>query len=250
MSTTSEHKAGLRWLAGRGRPVRTPTPYIDALLATRNAVTVRSLPWFLLFGVLAFVGGVGFMRLFGATSSAAAYFGCFVVQLTAWRTIRSRQSQLAKLTRPWPGVTGGRPGGWFLASGALAYGGGAALALSMLSPAPAYATGWLILLGVSLLCSGGILTSFLRGPVLAEDEASLAVYRQLLAENLHAASPSLAAVLPILDITGHRLPPGYGPLLVGYAGLVVVAELIAYVRGRHPLPPGHYGDPPPARPRA
>jgi hypothetical protein len=243
MSTGSERESGLRWLASRGRRVATPTPYIDALLATRNAVTIHSAPWFLLFGVLALFGAIGHVQLFGAAVSTPAYFVCFAIQLTSWRTVRARQRQLAKGTRPWPGATGGRPGGWFLAAGALAYGGGAALALSMLSTAPAYAAGWLTLLGVSLLCSGGILISFLRGPVLAEDEASFAVYRRLLAESLHGASPALAAVPPILDIAGHRLPPGYGPLLIAYAGLVIGTELVAYVRGRRPLPPGHYGDP-------
>jgi hypothetical protein len=248
MSTKSEHESGLRWLASRGRPVLTPTPYIDELLATRNAAIARSLPWLLLFAVLAFAGALGHLLLFGEAMSTPAYFVCFVVQLTSWRTIRSRQRQLATRTRPWPGAKGGRPGGWFLAAGALAYGGGVALALSMLSTAPAYAAGWLTLLGVSALCSAVILTSFLRSPVLAEDEASFAVYRQLLAENLHAASPALAAVPPILDtVTGHRLPPGYGPLLFAYAGLVAAAELTAYLRGRRPLPPGHYGDSLPAR---
>ncbi|MEU8635686.1 hypothetical protein AB0C38_26270 [Amycolatopsis sp. NPDC048633] len=243
MSTTAEQRMGLRWLASRGRRVATPTPYIDALLVTRNAVTIRSVPWFLLFGVLALVGAVGHVRLFGAAVSTPAYFGCFVVQLTIWRGVRSRQRQLAKHTRPWPGAVTKPLSGWFIAAGVLAYGGGAALALSMLSAAPAYAAGWLTLLGVSLLCGGGILISFVRAPVLAEDESSFAVYRRLLAENLHGASPSFAAVPPILDVVTHRLPPGYGPLLVAYAGLVVVAELIAYVRGRRPLPPGHYGVP-------
>jgi hypothetical protein len=245
--SASEHEAGLRWLASRGRRVATPTPYIDALLATRNAVTIHSLPWFLLFGPLALLGAIGHVQLFGATVIAPVYFACFAIQLTTSLTVRSRQRQLAKRTRPWPGATGARPGGWFLASAALAYGGGVALALSMLSTAPAYAAGWLTLLGVSALCSVTILAGFLRGPVLAQDEASFAVYRELLAENLHGAAPALAAVPPILEVvTGHRLPPGYGPLMIAYAGLVVAAELIAYVRGRHPLPPGHYGDPLPA----
>jgi CDP-diglyceride synthetase len=109
--------------------------------------------------------------------------------------------------------------------------------------APAYATGRLVLLGVSALCAGGILTSFLRAPVLAVDEASFAVYRGVLADNIHAASPSLAAVPLILDVVTYRLPPGYSTWLVAYAALVVVTELIAYVRGRRPLPPGDYGVP-------
>lgn len=78
--------------------------------------------------------------------------------------------------------------------------------------------------------------------MLAEDEASFAVYRGLRAETLHAASPSLAAVPPLLDVVTHRVPPGYGPWLVAYAALVLATELIAYLRGRRPLPPGRYGE--------
>ncbi|MGW5721984.1 hypothetical protein ACWEVP_37835 [Amycolatopsis sp. NPDC003865] len=64
------------------------------------------------------------------------------------------------------------------------------------APAPAFATGRLILLGVYALGGAAIVTSFLRAPVLAVDEASLAVYRGLRAENVHAASPALVAVPP------------------------------------------------------
>ncbi|VVJ15454.1 Uncharacterised protein [Amycolatopsis camponoti] len=237
----TEHESSLRWLASRGRPVARPTPYIGALLATRNAGTIRVLPWFLLFGVLALVAGIAHAQLFGATASLPAYVVCFVAQLTMWRAARSRQRELAKHTSPWPGPPAKPLDGWFVASAVLAYGGGAALAVSLL-PA-ARAAGWLTLLGVSALCAGAILTSFLRAPVLAEDEASFAVYRGLLAENLHAASPSFAAVPPLLDVVTHRLPPAYGPWLVAYVALVVVTELVAYVRGRRPLPPGRYGDP-------
>ncbi|MFJ7212316.1 hypothetical protein [Amycolatopsis sp. NPDC098790] len=76
------------------------------------------------------------------------------------------------------------------------------------------------------------------------DDASAAVYRGLQAENVHVASPALVAVPPVLDVvTESPLPRAYAPLLVAYAVVVVAAELVAYVRGRRPLPPGHYGDP-------
>jgi hypothetical protein len=183
------------------------------------------------------------MHLLGANTSTAAYIVCLISQLTVWRSIRSAQRQLAKRIQPWPGPAG-RPGGWFLTACALAYGGGVALAVSLLSTAPRYATSRLILLGVLGLCGALILVSFLRAPVLAVDDASAAVYRGVRAENIHAASPALVAVPPLLDVvTGSPLPRGYWPLLVAYAGVVVAAELVAYVRGRRPLPPGHYGDP-------
>ena len=244
----AEHEMGLRWLAKRGRPVATPTPYLGALLATRNVRPGRALPWFLLFGVLGLAGAIGYQSLFGATAAASAYFVCFVIQLTLWRSVRARQRELAKATRPWPGATRDLSalGGWFAVALALAYVGGAALAVLMLSTAPAYAVSWLGLLVLSALCGGGMLAGYARGPVLAEGPESLAVYRAVLAENIHSASPALVAAPPILDVAlGHRLV--HGPLLIGYFVLVVVAELLAYRRNRRPLPPGHYGDPLPTQ---
>ena len=35
--------------------------------------------------------------------------------------------------------------------------------------------------------------------------------------------------------------------MTAYAALVMATELVAYVRSRRPLPPGHYGDPLPAQ---
>ncbi len=240
----AERAAALRWLASRGQRVTAPTPFIDALLATRN-LTSRNLLWLVVFGVPVLFAGIFYLDYFGASWSALVYLGCLVIQLSVWRSVRSAQTRLAKQLSPWPG-SAGRPSGWFVAACALAYGGGVALAVPLLSTAPAYATGRLILLGVFGLCGALILVSFLRAPVLAVDDASAAVYRGLQAENLHAASPALVAVPPLLDVvTRSPLPRGYAPLLVGYVILVVTAELIAYVRGRRPLPPGHYGDPVP-----
>ncbi|MBE8517608.1 hypothetical protein ILP97_08840 [Amycolatopsis sp. H6(2020)] len=252
MSTEAERAMILRWLASRGQPVAAPTPFLAALLATRNVTVHRALPWLLLFGVPALFGAIGYHSLFGpgATVSTPAYFACFAIQLTLWLSVRSRQRALAKEIRPWPGATREPPGGWFIASAALAYGGGAALALVLFfaTPARTYALSWLGLLILSALCSGCVLAGFLRAPVLAVDGPSLAVYRALLAENTHSAAPALAAVPPILDVAlGNRLPAGYAPWLVAYAALVVATELVAYVRSRRPLPPGHYGDPLPAR---
>ena len=246
----AEHEMGLRWLAKRGRPVAEPTPYLGALLATRNVRPGRALPWFLLFGVLGLAGAIGYQSLFGATAAASAYFACFVIQLTLWRSVRARQRELAKATRPWPGATRDLSalGGWFAVALALAYVGGAALAVSMLSTAPAYAVSWLGLLVLSALCGGGMLAGYARGPVLAEGPESLAVYRAVLAENIHSASP-VAGGGPAHPGRRPRapLPAGYGPLLIGYFVLVAVAELLAYRRNRRPLPPGHYGEPLPAQ---
>ncbi|SEF27424.1 hypothetical protein SAMN05421837_103832 [Amycolatopsis pretoriensis] len=234
--------AALRWLASRGQRVRAPAPFIDALLATRD-LSGRSLVWLLVFGVPVFLGGVFYLDFFGATVSALVYLVCLAILLAGWQSIRSAQRQLARRTRPWPGPAS-RPGGWFVAAGALAYGGGAAIAVSLLPTAPAFATGRLILLGVFASCGVVIVTSFLRAPVLAVDDASAAVYRGLVAENLHAASPALVAVPPLLDlVTESPVPRGYAPVLVAYAVVVIAAELVAYLRGRRPLPAGHYGDP-------
>ncbi|WP_372663369.1 hypothetical protein [Amycolatopsis kentuckyensis] len=242
MSRATERAAALRWLASRGQRVTAPTPFIDALLATRN-FTSRSLLWLVVFGVPVFFAGVFHLDVFGANWSALVYLGCLVIELSVWRSVRSAQRRLAKQLSPWPGPAG-RPGGWFVTACALAYGGGVALAVPLLPTAPTYATGRLILLGVLGLCGVLIVVSVLRAPVLAVDDASAAVYRGLQAENLHAASPALIAVPPLLDlVTKSPLPRGYAPLLVGYAAVVVAAELVAYLRGRRPLPPGHYGDP-------
>jgi hypothetical protein len=246
---------GLRWLAKRGRPVAAPTPYLDALLATRNAFSGGVRWLFPLAMGAAVVAALGYYSLFGhgMTYSYSVYFFCFAIQLTVWLGIRSRQRQLAKATRPWPGAVR-EPwtrslGGWFIASTVLAYGGGVALALSIgfTTPARTYALSWLVLLGLSALAAATVLAGFLRAPVLAEDPASLAVYRAVLAENIHGAAPALVAVPPILDLViESHLPVGYRPWLAGYAALVVVTEVVAYVRHRRPLPPGHYGDPRPA----
>ncbi|WIX85533.1 hypothetical protein [Amycolatopsis sp. DG1A-15b] len=252
MSTKAERTMILRWLAGRGRPVAAPTPFLEALLATRNVTIRRALPWLLLFGVPALFGAIGYLSLFGpgATVSTPAYFACFAIQLTMWLSVRSRQRALAKQIRPWRGAAHERPGGWFIAAAALAYGGGAALALVLFfaTPARTYALSWLGLLVLSAVCSSSIMAGYLRAPVLAVDEPSAAVYRALLAENIHTAAPALAAVPPILDVAlGNRLPAGHGLWLAAYAAVVVAMELVAYVRSRRPLPPGHYGDPLPTR---
>ncbi|MFJ9780926.1 hypothetical protein ACIRSS_15160 [Amycolatopsis sp. NPDC101161] len=247
----AEHQMAVRWLANRGQRVLAPTPFIGALLATRNAA-VGTLWRFLLFMVPGLAAAFGYQLAFGrALGSRTLYFVYFAMQLAMWSGIRSRQRRLAKTTHPWPGATR-EPwprvlGGWFTAAVVLAYGGGVVLALSMAftTPGRTYGLSLLGLLGLSALCQAVVLTGFLRAPALAEEPTSLAVHRALLAENIHVAAPAMVAVPPIVDTVFAEEPPGYGPLLLAYAAVVIVAELVAYVRGRRPLPPGHYGDPVP-----
>lgn len=68
---------------------------------------------------------------------------------------------------------------------------------------------------MSALCQAVVLTGFLRAPVLAEEPASPAVHRALLAENIHVAAPAMVAVPPIVDTVFAEEPPGDGPVAAG-----------------------------------
>ncbi|WP_326944434.1 hypothetical protein OG439_31995 [Amycolatopsis sp. NBC_01307] len=253
MVTAAEQEAARRWLAKRGQRVERPTPVLTALIATRQAFNGRWFPRYIGYVLLVFVGGLGYTRLFGPgmTESYPVYFIYFALQLAARDSSHLRLRELResvpsrKPAEPWWQVLGG----WFLASVAVAFGGGIALAVTMYATTPArtYAVSWLGLLALSALVSGWVLVSVLRRPLIADGAESLAVARALRVEAINAASP-LMAVLPLVmdPLLGNRQPAAFTPWLAGYVVLVLVLQVVGYVRHlrrSRTLPPGCYGTP-------
>jgi hypothetical protein len=249
MVTAKEQDAARQWLAKRGQPVGQPTSLLTALIATRQAISLRYLGYLL----VAVVAAAGYSRLFGSgmTESAPVYFLYLAVQLSVRDTVRRRERNLHAEVRveasaePWRKVLGG----WYLASLVVAFAGGPALAVTMYltTSARTYALSWLGLLALSALCGAWVLVGVLRGPVFAETVESVAVDRALRSEKIYAATPVLAAFPLVLDLMlDNRQSAAFTPWLAGYIAAVVVLQGVSYAVHRRrfrTLPPGHYGTP-------
>ncbi|WP_410636419.1 hypothetical protein [Amycolatopsis sp. cmx-4-83] len=256
------------WLGKHGVRVGIPTPLLAARLGVRAGGDLRTqlirLAVFLALAVAAAVGYQCLQYLPGVrgvemTESKILYFVVAGFQLAFWFAIRRQDRQAAhrlggrRLDRPRPSWRE-LPVGWFLASAAVTFAGGAALGITMFlaTPYKTYAWSWLGVLALGGVVSGVIVTGIVRRPVLAEDEPSAAVDAVVRIEDLYLAMPSYYAWPVLFDLlTGNRQPPGSGPWLIGYAGLALALQIVGglrYRRYRPALPPGDYGVPLPAQP--
>ncbi|MBE1500903.1 putative membrane protein YedE/YeeE [Amycolatopsis lexingtonensis] len=256
------------WLGRHGVRVGVPTPLLATRLGGRtggNALPLLiRLAVFLLLAAAAAVGYQCLQYLPGVrgvemTESKVLYFLLAGNQLAFWSMIRAGDRRAARrlgarrLDRPrpsWREV----PGGWFLASTAVTFAGGAALAITMFLATPyrTYAWSWLGVLALGGVVFGVIATGIVRRPVLAEDEPSAAVDAVVRIEDLYLVMPAYYALPVLFDLlTTNRQPPGFGPWLIGYAGLALALQLVGSLRHRRRrpvLPPGDYGVPLPAQP--
>ncbi|MCR6487212.1 hypothetical protein M8542_30725 [Amycolatopsis sp. OK19-0408] len=265
--TRGEVGQAVLWLRRHGVAVAAPT----RLLATRLGVRGNAAPRGLRVRQAAVVAaaiacGVGYqclqylpgVRGVEMTESKMAYFIVIGIQAAAWIGLRYRDRQAAA----WLGTRAieapvpprrGLPGGWHTASAVVTFAGGAALGGTMFFATPyrTYAWSWLGVLALALVMSAVLVTGVRRRPVIAEDEASLAVDTVLRREDLRVALPSGYAVLVLTDlVTTHRQPPGFAPWLLGYAALAVALQVVGALadrRHRVALPAGHYGELRPVR---
>ncbi len=257
--TPQEADAARKWLSKRGAPVSSPRPFLAVRLGMRH----RQRVWFryyLVFVLLAVAGITGYWMLQKLPNvrgkdmpeGIPIYFICCAHQLAVWRTWLRVDRKLAArgalvdanpLRQPWWKVLGG----WYLAALAVTFLGGAALGTTMFltTPAKTYAWSWLGVLAIGALSTAVVLTSTLRAPVIADDEATRAVDELVRAENADVAFPAMFAVPVFLDLVwGNRQPHSFTWLLVGYAVLSAGLQVIAAVRHeRRVLPPGDYGLP-------
>ena len=110
------------------------------------------------------------------------------------------------------------------------------------TPARTYAWSLLGLLAISALCTAVVLTSVLRAPVIADDEATRAVDDLVRAENADLAFPAVFSVPLVFDFFKSNQPLGFTSLLIGYLLLSLGLQIVAVVlHSRRALPPGNYG---------
>ncbi|KDN17583.1 hypothetical protein DV20_35230 [Amycolatopsis rifamycinica] len=256
------------WLGRNGVRVGIPTRLLATRLGVRN--TARPWPVLVLQVVIALVaigGAVAYqclqylpgVRGVEMTESKLLYFLTAGMQLAHWCPVWRRDRRAVdllgdrRLNRPRPSWRATLDG-WYLASAAVTFAGGAALGITMFAATPyrTYAWSWLGLLVLGAVVSAVIVTGVVRRPVIAEDEPSAAVDAMLRRYDLAYGLPSLYA-LPVLTdlITTHRQPPGFAPWLIGYAVLVLALQIAGAFAARRrphpPLPDGDYGVPLPAQ---
>jgi hypothetical protein len=101
------------------------------------------------------------------------------------------------------------------------------------------------LLGIGALSIAVVLTSVLRAPVIADDEATRAVDELVRVEWADRAFPAMFAIPVLFDmLIENRQPAAFTGLPAGYAVLSVGLQVIAMVHHRRRmLPPGDYGLP-------
>lgn len=212
---------------------------------------------FVVYVVLAVAGAVGYQSLQylpgvqgrEMTAGTSLYFVYAAFQIGVWRARRVRERNLAVLVpHRLTGVA--RPtgvvDGWYGATAATTFAGGALLALSMFVAVPGartYAWSWLGLLTLGALCTGVIVRATLREPVIAEDDESLAADGLLRREAIQRTAPAGYSALVLFDVFGEgRQPHAYTTLLIGYVALCLALQCAAAItQRRRKLPPGHYG---------
>ncbi|MGW4520013.1 hypothetical protein [Amycolatopsis sp. NPDC004378] len=248
------------WLARRGVSVWLPTRLLALRIGGRGAAG-RGIPAYTL-GV-AFVwlfAGIAFttVELPGRTAAYAVIFAAY--QVLRWRSAQRRE-RLAE------SLAGGAPlplrtavtqvGWWYLVSTALTFAGGAVLCAAAFVTEPQFTwKHWYspsveagvhtVALAAGAGATALVLGRVLRGPVIAEDAASLRVDEVLRAEDAYRFAPSfLYAFLAMPVFVVDWATPGWlGGLALAYLVTVGVLQLTGWllVRRRYRrLPPGCYG---------
>jgi hypothetical protein len=263
----TEYVQAAVWLGRHGVRVGIPTRLLALRLGVRYSARPRPVLIRQVAILLLAVAGIGAyqslqylpgVRGVEMTDSKVVYFLGMGAQLAAWYPAWRRDRQAVDLlgdrmlARPRPSWRA-TLGGWYLASAAVTFAGGAALGVTMFVATPyrTYAWSWLGLLALGAVVCAVIVTGVVRRPVIAEDEPSAAVDAVLRIEDPAFALPSLYAFPVLLDlVTTHRQPPGFAPWLAGYAALAIALQIaggLAARRRRPALPAGDYGVPLPAQ---
>ncbi|MFG1638664.1 hypothetical protein ACGFMK_00090 [Amycolatopsis sp. NPDC049252] len=258
--TEAEVRAARKWLAKRGVEVEEPTTLLALRLGARaGARPPGSGPWVALLVVVAVAGNfaLGFLPhalglRYSDLPEGRSFFALYAVFVVgAWLAVRLADRRAVAhlagrgIDRPRPSWRASLSG-WNLASMVLTFGGGAVLAVVMAvtTSKPHWALSWLGLLALGAVVVAAILTGVLRRPVIAEDEASLAVDSLLRGEDQYRALPALFAYPAIFDplVSGGQ-PREFTPWLVGYFALAAATEAVGlYVQyRRRKLPAGDYG---------
>lgn len=251
-----EVAAAEKWLAKRGVRVSPPTRLIALRLGARGRLGKEMIPW---VGVATMVGlACSFSYRFvpgidlPVVGSWYFYYTFVAVALVVamWRVDRP----VRWAARPASSSRLKLIGGWYLTSVVITFLGGAVLGALMVlhSENPAdrdYLRGWLGSLAVGFVGVVVVMISVVLGPELAADEASLAVDDALRVESTYVIVPALFAVpVPLDFMFDDRQPPGFAVWLIVYAVLVLVVQVIGFVKFRRryrTLPPGNYGVPSP-----
>jgi MFS family permease len=251
--TPAEIAAARAWLAQRGVRVAVPTRLLCVRIGARRTQrpSYRYFPLAVLAAILGAVAYFLLARLFGASgrqisASGPMFFVVFAVQAWALADLRQRDRDvLARVAKPArkPGVR--LVGGWYFAALAVTFLGGPALALAILladQDARTPAWSWLCLLVVGAVFQVVAVIGILRGPAIAEDDASLAVDDWLRRRDIYSLVPGLYAVILVMDFPDDNQPAAFTTPAAGYVLVSLAITMVALVRQRRqPLPPGHYG---------
>lgn len=201
--TKAEVRAARKWLAKRGVRVAEPTTLLALRLGARGGARPPVYWAWMVVQLMGYAGGVLLVRSPArwADRRAAAWLG----------------DRRLDVPRP---SSRKSPGGWYLASLVITFGGGALLAVVMCVTTSKWiwAVGWLVLLAVG---AAVVLTGVVRWPVIA--------------------MPALPVLFDVL--TSGSQPHEFTPWLVGYVGLAYATLLVSrYTRYlRRMLPSGRYG---------
>ncbi|MEV4597162.1 hypothetical protein AB0K15_07150 [Amycolatopsis sp. NPDC049253] len=248
-----------RWLARRGVAVSLPTRLLCIRIGAHSVAPSAWLRTVAIYAVLAVGGAVGYQSLQELpgvhgremTSAVTLFFVIAGLQVGWWRARRLRERNLAASV-PHRLIGVARPkgvvDGWFGATAATTFAGGAFLALAVFAAVPearTWAWSWLGLLAVGAICTGVIVVATSREPVLAEDDASLAAGELLRREAVQATAPAMYTLPVLFEVFGEgRQPPAFTGLLIGYVVLCLALQSAGPIAlSRRKLPPGHYGEP-------
>ncbi|WP_410636418.1 hypothetical protein [Amycolatopsis sp. cmx-4-83] len=253
IAVTPAERAAVKWLALRGVRVSEATELLTYRLGVRRGKSDAGAftPVFVANALLC-AGLLAYQLLppshADLPDAGIPWFIWTSLVLTNWLQIRAGDRRAVawlgdrRLIRPrprWREVVNG----WYAASLAVTFGGGAVLALTMVAGGSVWARFWLGLLVLGAAVDAVVLTGILRRPVIAEDEGSLAVDTVTRLQDVHFALPSLFAVPVVADL-GYTALPGK-PWLAGYVALAVTTHVIGWFAQRRrvpPLPPGaRYG---------
>ncbi|MEA5358632.1 hypothetical protein VA596_03720 [Amycolatopsis sp., V23-08] len=259
-STEAEVRAAGKWLAKRGVEVDEPT----TLLALRLGARAGARPpgywrWAILLMVVAVAGtfALGFLPHalglhYSDMPEGRTFFALYATMVVGFRLAVRGADRRAAAHLAGRGIHRPRPAwraalcGWNVAAMVVTFGGGAVLAVVMAvtTSKPIWALSWLALLALGAIVVAVIVTDVLRSPVIAEDEASLAVDSLLRRDDQFLALPALFAYPAVFDplLSGGQ-PREFTPWLAGYFALAVATQAIGFaVQYRHrKLPAGDYG---------
>ncbi|MBE1500904.1 hypothetical protein H4696_008004 [Amycolatopsis lexingtonensis] len=254
IAVTAAERAAVKWLAVRGIRVSEATQLLTYRLSVRRGKSEPgAFTYVFVTNAVLVIGVFGYQVVpwldrADLPDAGVPWFVWTSLVLTNWLQIRAGDrravawlgdERLIRPRPPWREVVNG----WYAASLAVTFGGGAVLAVTMVAGGSVWARFWLGAIVLGAAVEAVVLTSIVRRPVIAEDEGSLAVDTVTRLQDVHCTVPSLFAV-PVLVDLGYPDLPGKA-WLAGYVALAVTTHVIGYFAQRRrvpPLPPGaRYG---------